>query len=305
MNEQLPLDTVIHGDCVDVMSRFPADSIDLCITSPPYDDLRTYHGFTLDVPAVARQLYRVLKSGGIVVWIVADAIDRRSRSRTGASKRHALALEAAGLRSHDDMIYRKLGIRYGDRTRYSPTFEYMWAFRKGQRPATVKLIWDRPNKTAGQIRTHERRERDGSRTKTGRVRIREFGVRTNVWSYPTGGRLTAPDNLFARHPAVMPLALAEDHIISWSQPGQIVLDCFSGSGQVLVAAAIRGRRYIGVDCSAEYCDLARERLALYDDCMCDDFLNAFVRQEEELCAVPPKETLPLIATSSSGEKMAG
>jgi site-specific DNA-methyltransferase (adenine-specific) len=274
------LDSIIHGKCVEVMTDWPAEIIDLVHTSPPYDALRHYHGYKFDVKAVAEQLYRVLKPGGLVVWIVADQTIKGSK--TGSSHRHVLTFQDCGFRLHDTMIYEKNGIRYPDKVRYYNCFEYMFVFSKG-RPETTKLIRDRENVTAGQMQSWTERERDGSLTKRAKKKIAApFGVRRNIWPYHTGSHHTAPDNLWRSHPAVFPLQLAEDHIISWTRPGDIVLDPMCGSGQTLLAALINERHYIGIDCSAEYCRLARERLALYQDCLWDEYFEERQKREDDL-----------------------
>lgn len=281
MNQSLPLDTIIHGDCVDVMQSFPDDSIDLCITSPPYDDLRQYNGFRFDIDAVTPELYRIMKSGGVVVWIVADGTHKRAR--TGTSIRHKISFMNAGFAVHDWMIYHKIGIRYPDSSRYYSGFEFMPVFSKGF-PKTINQIRDRENKSAGERKTYSRREKNGSITETGSVVMNQFGVRTNVWSYSSGSLTSAPDKLAFRHPALMPLALAEDHVVSWSKRGETVLDICCGSGQVPIAATIRDRRYIGIDCSREYVELARERLSLYRSELDADTLEAIIKLDELRCS---------------------
>jgi len=280
MKQSIPHDTIIQGECVDVMKSFPDDSIDMCITSPPYDDLREYNGFRFDIDAVTPELYRIMKPGGVVVWIVADAT--HNRARTGSSIRHKLSFMNAGFGVHDWMIYHKTGIRYPDSSRYYSGFEFMPVFSKGF-PKTINQIRDRENKSAGERKTYCRREKDGSITETGTVVMNEFGVRTNVWSYSSGSLTSAPDKLAFRHPALMPLALAEDHVVSWSKRGETVLDICCGSGQVPIAAMIRDRRYIGIDCSREYVELAEERLSLYRSELDADTLEAIIKLDELRC----------------------
>jgi len=273
-------DSIIHGLCVEVMTVWTAEIVNLVHTSPPYDALRHYHGYKFDVKGVAEQLYRVLKPGGLVVWIVADQTIKGSK--TGSSHRHALAFRDCGFRLHSEMIYEKNGIRYPDKVRYYDCFEYMFVFSKG-RPKTVNLIRDRENSTAGQTQSWTERKRDGSLAKRAKKKIAApFGVRRNIWSYYTAPQHIAPDNLWRSHPAVFPLQLAEDHIISWTRPGDIVLDPLCGSGQTLLAALINDRHYIGIDCSAEYCRLARERLDLYRDCLWDEYFEERQKCEDDL-----------------------
>jgi DNA modification methylase len=273
-------DSVIHGNCVEVMSGFPAETVDMCLTSPPYDDLRSYRGFRFDVQAVAAALHRVLKPGGVVVWVVGDqTIDG---SETGTSFKHTEAFREAGFRLHDTMIYEKGGLHFPDTVRYYSCFEYMFVFSKG-RPKTVKLIRDRENSTAGETHAWTSRKKDGSFVTSGTKKtLAPFGVRRNVWSYHTGLHHSAPDNLWRLHPAVFPLQLAEDHIISWTKPKEVVLDPMCGSGQTLLAALGNDRHYIGIDCSAEYCGLSKERLALYEECLWDEYYVERQKLEDAL-----------------------
>ena len=64
---------IYNMDCVDGMKMLDSGSIDLTVTSPPYDNLRMYKGYSFDFDAVAAELFRVTKDGGVVVWVVNDA----------------------------------------------------------------------------------------------------------------------------------------------------------------------------------------------------------------------------------------
>jgi DNA modification methylase len=274
------LDSVIHENCVEVLSRMPAESVDLCVTSPPYDDLRSYHGYRFDVQAVASALHRVLKPGGVVVWVVGD--QTIEGSETGTSFKHTEAFKEAGFRLHDTMIYEKEGLHFPDSVRYYACFEYMFVFTKG-RPKTTSLIRDRENATVGETHAWTTRRKDGTLVKCAKKKTTAaFGVRRNIWAYNTGLHHTAPDNLWRLHPAAFPLQVAEDHIISWTKPGDFVLDPMCGSGQTLLAALINERHFIGIDCSEKYCELARERVALYQDCLWDEYFEDRQEREEEL-----------------------
>lgn len=242
-------------DNVAGMKNLPNDCIDLTVTSPPYDDLRTYNGFSWDFEALASELYRVTKPGGVVVWIVNDATV--NGSETCSSFRQALTFKNIGFSLHDTMIWKKKGLTFPERVRYYPNFEYMFILSKG-RPKTINLIADRKNKNAGSPVLKKERQRDGSFKISAGARdgkcIKEYGVRFNVWEINTaGGNRTG-------HPAVFPEQLVADHIISWSNPGDVVLDPFMGSGTTAVACLRTGRNYIGFELSAEYCKTARDRI---------------------------------------------
>ncbi len=277
----LPLDSVVCGTSEEVLPSFPDNSIDLCVTSPPYDSLRNYNGYAFDSELIIGQLYRVLKPGGVVVWIVGDGV--KNGSESGSSFEQFLQFKDQGFRIHDTMIYEKKGIRYPDSKRYYQCFEYMSVFSKG-RPKTVRQIRDRENLSAGNTNRYTRRERNGTLTRIPKqTTTKPYGVRRNIWSYDTGVGHTAPDKLWLSHPAVMPLKLAEDHIVSWSNRGDIVLDVCCGSGQVCLASLMHDRRFIGIDCSAEYVDLARQRIDLYQRNLDENTLESIIELDDLWC----------------------
>lgn len=232
------------GDCLEVMKTISNASVDLTVTSPPYDNLRTYNGFTFDFEGIAQELYRVTKDGGVVVWIVGDATIKGSES--GTSFKQALYFMQCGFNLHDTMIYEKNSSSYpanSKSNRYSQIFEYMFVFSKGK-PNTTNLIKDKANKWAGY--------KDFS----GKLKnpVPDFSPRNNIWRYTTSF------NDKTGHPAVFPELLAHDHIISWSNKGDIVLDCFLGSGTTGKMAKKLNRNFIGIEISQEYLDIAKERI---------------------------------------------
>ena len=260
MENELPLNQIVCGDNVAMMATFPESSIDLVVTSPPYDNLRTYSAGKpmsdlWDFEGVAQQLWRVIKPGGVVVWVVADAtVDG---SETGTSFRQALRFMEIGFRLHDTMIWNKppAGAN-GSCLCYSQSAEYMFVLSNGS-PSTVTRLRDRANVTAGQWQS---KTIGGRAAKFGATAVKptektpEHGLRTNVWTIPVGGDGN-------HHPAIFPEALARDHILSWSNEGDIVLDPFSGSGTTAKMARLMGRRFIGVEINEDYCEIARQRLA--------------------------------------------
>jgi len=255
MKNKFSINDIICGDCKDVMAQFPDDCIDLTITSPPYDNLRTYGGYTFDFKGIAKQLYRITKIGGVVVWVVGDATIKGSE--TGTSFKQALYFKELGFNLHDTMIYQKYGCPFPETNRYYPQFEYMFILSKGN-PITTNLIKDRENKTAGETFGRTEREKDGtlklrSAFKLGRkAEIKSMGIRWNVWQFQ--------GQTIKGHPAPFPEKLAGDHIISWSNSKDIVLDPLCGSGTTPVMAKKLSRNYIGIDISEKYCQIARNRL---------------------------------------------
>lgn len=248
---------VIHGDCLIEMQKIPDKSIDMVLTSPPYDKLRDYKGYTFDFEGIAKELYRVTKDGGVVVWVVGDATVKGSE--TGTSFRQALYFKEIGFNLHDTMIWQKdtftaVGALV---SRYAPVFEYMFILSKGY-PKTFNPLKDRRNKTAGLKQHGTIRNPDGStkRMSTEGNIVRDFGQRHNVWLQP-GEKGKNKQN----HPAVFPEKLAEDHILSWSNEGDTVFDPMAGSGTTLKMAKKNNRNYIGIEISQEYIDIINKRLS--------------------------------------------
>jgi len=250
--------SLMLGDCLERMKEIPDGSVDLTVTSPPYDNLRNYNN-SLDWgehvwKPVLEELFRLTKEGGVVVWVVGDATV--NGSETGTSFKQALFAKDCGFNLHDTMIWNKGSFTaVGSlKTRYAPVFEYMFVFTKG-RQSTFNPIRDRPNKVAGKIGGRLRLA-DGSMREmstAGKERSK-YGQRFAIWDIPPlGGNRTG-------HPAPFPEALARDHIISWSNEGDSVLDCFMGSGTTGVAAKNTGRKFIGIEKDAEYFEIASKRI---------------------------------------------
>lgn len=255
--DPLPLDTIICGDNCEVMRQMPSESIDLVVTSPPYDDLRTYGGHSWDFYGVAWNLKRLLKPGGVIVWVVADAT--KDGSETGTSMRQALHFQSIGLNLHDTMVFKKAAVgACGSHLSYWQQWEYVFVLSK-DRPAKINRIADIKNKTAGNVQKYAPKNGIvGSRINTNRdLVIAENAVRGNVWEYHVG--ICANDDKHL-HPAPFPEALARDHILSWSNEGDVVLDPFSGSGTTAKMAKHNGRRFIGIEVNPEYVEISLKRL---------------------------------------------
>jgi site-specific DNA-methyltransferase (adenine-specific) len=248
------------GDCVELMKEIPDDFIDLTVTSPPYDNLRNYNNEVTwnfeKFQEVAKELFRITKPGGVVVWVVGDATIKGSE--TGTSFRQALYFKEIGFNLHDTMIYIKNGgLNSGSLKAYQQKFEYMFVFSKGT-PKTVNLIKDRPNKYV-ENRIKKKKQKDGTYVEQ-HFKTEEYGTRYNYWIYDTGSGKSTKDKIAFNHPAIFPEKLAEDHIISWSNPGDIVFDPFLGSGTTAKMAVLNDRKYIGFEISKEYFDIACQRL---------------------------------------------
>lgn len=246
---------IIHGDCLDVMREMPDGCVDLTVTSPPYDNLRTYNGFSFNFKGVADGLYRITKQGGVVVWVVSDATVKGSE--TGTSFRQALYFLEIGFNLHDTMIYLKNQLAFPDSVRYYNAFEYMFVLSKGS-PKIFNPIMDRKNISVGRAVNGCERKRDGTlkniKSCAGNI-TKEYGTRWNYWLLYNQKR-----GIETKHPAIFPEKLARDHIISWSNPGDLVFDPMCGSGTTLKMAYLAGRDYLGCDTSSEYVDIARRRV---------------------------------------------
>lgn len=250
----LELNRIYCGDCLELMKEIPDKSIDLTVTSPPYDNLRTYHGFEFNFEKTADELFRITKDGGVIVWVVGDATI--NGSETGTSFKQALYFKEIGFNLHDTMIWNKGGFTAVGAlvSRYAPVFEYMFILSKGT-PKSFNPIKDRKNKHAGKPLHGCIRQRDGSTrpvSNPGKI-YKEYGVRYNIWEI-------SPQKHFVKHPAPFPEQLANDHILTWSNEGDLVLDPFMGSGTSLKMAKKNNRKYLGFDVSSVYCYEARERI---------------------------------------------
>jgi DNA modification methylase len=235
---------IYNENCLDTMAKMPDNFIDLTVTSPPYDNLRDYKGYSFPFEEIAKELYRVTKQGGVLVWVVGDAT--KNGSETGTSFRQALYFMECGFKLHDTMIYEKNSSTYPssiNSTRYSQIFEYMFVFSKGK-PKYVSLICDKPNKWAGF------KDFSGKLKKE----VPEFSPRTNIFKYVTSF------NDKTSHPAVFPEQLAQDHILSWSNENDIVYDPFMGSGTTAKMSILNNRNWIGSEISSEYCNIIEERI---------------------------------------------
>jgi DNA modification methylase len=263
------MNDIICGDNVVELGKLPDNHIDLTVTSPPYDDLRNYNGYSFNFESVAKELFRVTKDGGVVVWVVGDST--KDGTESGTSFKQALHFKEIGFNLHDTMIYHRHSPPL-THNRYEQHFEFMFVFSKGKpktfNPIKIKKLWQ-DNRKKKQIR----REKDGSN---------DFGyadqglskIIGNLWSYNIGGGHVTKDKMAHEHPAIFPEQLAEDHILSWSNEGDTVLDPFAGSGTTLKIAKLNNRNFIGIEISQEYCDLIKKRLDKHNNERLESFLGS-------------------------------
>jgi site-specific DNA-methyltransferase (adenine-specific) len=260
---------IIQGDSGEVMKTLEANSIDLTITSPPYDEVRLFKGHKWDCEAIIKELYRITKEGGVVVWVVADQYIKGGRS--GSSFRQAIMFQDIGFKIHDVMIYQKSGTAYpagSKSTRYTQIYEFMFVFCKGK-IKTHNLIKDKVNRSFNP--NHKPRKKI-TKNKHGESIIQplgnvvnQMGYRNNIWTYSTGAGNTSKNPNVFKHPSVFPEKLAEDHILTWSNEDDLVLDCFAGSGTTLKMAKNNNRKYIGIEIDEEYCNIIKENLQSFNN----------------------------------------
>lgn len=265
----IALNKIYNENCIETMSRMPDHFIDLTITSPPYDDLRTYNNYIKDVKPeyngysfpfedIAKELFRVTKEGGVVVWVVGDATI--NGNETGTSFRQALFFKQCGFHLFDTMIYLKPPRgAVGNNNTYWQSFEYMFVFSKGY-PKTINLIRDRENKESRKGDNGTKRLQNGELLQLKRGGYGKLGRRTNVWKYNIGKGHSASDEFAFEHPAIFPEKLAKDHILSWSTIGDLVYDPMMGSGTVAKTCISINRNYLGSEINKEYCEIAEKRI---------------------------------------------
>jgi site-specific DNA-methyltransferase (adenine-specific) len=268
----IDLNVTYNESCLDTMGRMSDNFIKLTVTSPPYDDLRTYNkkigsnkeeynGYSFPFEDIAKELYRVTQNGGVVVWVVSDAT--HNGSETGTSFRQALYFKEIGFNLHDTMIYRKLNPPPNSGTRYQQMFEYMFIFSKGKPTTTNISLRDRSNK-CNDKRTY--RKKKFSRNKDGEFNENDYFVKEkvpdfNVWDFYVGGGNSTNDKVAFEHPAIFPEELVRRHLESWTNEGDLVYDPFMGSGTTSKMCRLINRNYIGSELSSEYCEIEKKRLS--------------------------------------------
>lgn len=253
----MEVNKIYTGDCLEVLQGVESGSVDLTVTSPPYDNLRTYGGYTFDFEGIAKELYRVTKDGGVVVWVVGDAtIDG---SETGTSLKQALYFKEIGFNLHDTMIYAKNNFMPLTHNRYEQSFEYMFVFSKGKPKIFNPIMIDCISKGSKKYRGKAKQYEDSySERKRDEVTItKEKKQKSNIWFYNVGN---SSGNDKTTHNAPFPEQLANDHILSWSNEGDLVLDPMCGSGTTCKMAMLNNRNYIGIELNPEYVKIAEERL---------------------------------------------
>jgi len=242
-------------DCIEWMNTIDNDSVHMTLTSPPYDNIRDYKGYSFSFEETAKELYRITKQGGVVIWNVADQTVNGSES--GTSMRQALYFMECGFKLHDTMIYMKRNPMPSGGKRYHQAWEYVFCFSKGTpstfNPIMVECKYGNLKANQKYRGTHgERKYKVTKRNSHSKVR--------NVFEYIIGGGHTTKDKVAFDHPALMPEKLAEDQIKTWSNEGDLVIDPFAGSGTTAKMCLLNNRKFSGCEISEEYVDIFVERL---------------------------------------------
>lgn len=250
---EIEFNKIYCENCLETMAKMPDDFIDLIVTSPPYDGLRIYNGYSFPFEDIAKELFRVTKQDGIIVWVVAD--QTKNGSESGTSFKQALFFQQIGFNIHDTMIYRKKRIVPLTHNRYEQGFEYMFVFSKGKpktfNPIMIDCIYA-GTETWGKPSFHK--TNSSGLVSVDKKKIKDKKQKDNVWEF-----LNAKDNVY-KHPAPFPEQLVNDHIVSWSNIGDIVYDPFMGSGTTAKMCILNKRKFIGSEISNEYCKIAEKRI---------------------------------------------
>ena len=256
----IELNKIYNMNCIEGLKLINEESIDLTVTSPPYDNLRKYSSDDVwdfdKFKEVADQLYRVTKKGGVIIWVVADSTV--NGSETGTSFKQALYFKEIGFNIHDTMIYKKLNYVPLTHNRYEQEFEYMFCFSKGK-PKTFNPI-KIPCKWAGTEtwgNTSYYKTDDGVLTSKPKTIINDTKIKGNIFEYHTGSTTVSGK---IKHPAMFPLDLANDMILSWSNENDLILDPFMGSGTTAISSIDNNRNYVGFEISKDYCEIINDRI---------------------------------------------
>jgi site-specific DNA-methyltransferase (adenine-specific) len=242
------------ADCVKFMATMPDECVDLVVTSPPYDNLRDYKGYSFEFERIAEGLFKVIKKGGILVWVVGDKING---GRSLTSFRQGLFFQEIGFNMHDVMIYQKKNTPFMRSNAYTNAFEFMFVLSKGK-PKTFNPLKEKTVRSGFEMVVFNKGA-DGINRKNLKE-LKTEKTRTNIWKYAVGLGGTTSDKIAFKHPATFPEKLAEDHILSWSNEGDLVFDPMCGSGTTCKMAYLNKRKYLGVDISPEYIHIAQTRI---------------------------------------------
>ena len=253
MKKEIEINKIYNEDCLKTMKRMPADFVDMTLTSPPYDNLRDYKGYSFDFENIAKELFRITKQGGVVVWVVGDAT--KNGSESGTCFKQALYFKEIGFNLHDTMIWQRRTTPQNS-GRYEPAFEYMFIFSKGTPKTFNPIRYERIYKDKRKEKKYHRGKNEETRFKFNKIQEIEMVVMPNIWNIPNRDNKEGINE----HPAIFPEKLAEMQIKSWSNEGDLIYDPMIGSGTTGKMALMLKRKYIGSEISPEYCKIAEDRI---------------------------------------------
>ncbi len=258
MIKEIEKNNIYNEDCLEFMKKIPENYIDLTVTSPPYDNLRNYNGYHFDYQSIASELYRITKNGGVVVWVISDKITNGNKTLT--SFHHALFFQKIGFNVHDVMIYKKKNTPFMRSNAYTNCYEFMFVFSKNK-VKTFNPLVEKTVRQGYEMVVHNK----GADAVNKKVlkELKSEKTKTNIWEYAVGLHGSTSDKIAFGHPAIFPEKLAEDHILSWTNIGDLVFDPMCGSGTTCKMAKKNNRFYIGCDISQEYVDIAKQRIEQY------------------------------------------
>ena len=242
------------ANCINFMASMPEKYVDLVVTSPPYDNLRNYNGYSFEFEDIAKGLFRVIKEGGVVVWVIGDKING---GRSLTSFRQGLYFQEIGFTVHDVMIYQKKNTPFMRSNAYTNAYEFMFILSKGK-PKTFNPLKEKTVRNGLEMVVFNKGP-DGINKKNLKE-LKTEKTKTNIWGYAVGLGGTTTDKIAFKHPATFPEKLAKDHILSWSNENDLVFDPMCGSGTTCKMAFLLNRKYLGVDISEEYINIAKTRL---------------------------------------------
>ena len=252
---KIKINNIYNQECLSFMKQLNDETIDLTVTSPPYDNLRDYKGFNFNCEEIAKELFRITKQGGVVVWVVGDAIKKGNKTLT--SFKQALLFQSIGFNVHDTMIYKKKNTPFMRSNAYTNCFEFMFIFSKGS-PKTFNPLKEPTVRNGFEMLVCNKKS-DGINNKVLKE-LKKEKTKNNIWEYAVGLGGSTNDKIAFKHPAIFPERLAQDHILSWSNEGDLVFDPFVGSGTTCKMAKKNGRNYLGCDISIDYIEIAKQRL---------------------------------------------
>ena len=258
----MQLNTIYNENCLDTMAKMPNEFIDLVVTSPPYDGLRTYNGYSFEFESIAKELSRVIKQGGVIVWIVNDAVIDGSETLT-SFKQAIYFKEICGLNVHDTMFYGKRNYMPSNQNRYCQQVEYCFVFSKGK-PKTFNGITEKSIHAGKVLKRTQSKNYESASNRARANTTAEQKLMGNYWEYDVGTNCSTKDEVANNHPAIFPEKLVQDHIFTWSNEGDLIYDCFGGSGTTGKMAHLQKRNWILSEISKEYVtDIAEKRLKGY------------------------------------------